>query len=141
VVSELKRNQLKKICNFNHIYLSIFSFNPACPAYLGFNLQISSLLVLTLITNSILVLTLYIPPYISFTLFTCSILVVIHITSILNYFSTSRTLSPYALTANAPKGAVNIMAITAMAKIICPEATPMESGIAPIAACTVALGI
>jgi len=33
------------------------------------------------------------------------------------------------------------MAITDMASINCPEATPAANGMAPIAACTVALGV
>ena len=40
----------------------------------------------------------------------------------------------------APKGAVIRIAITATVKMVLPAATPAVSGIAPIAACTVALG-
>ena len=43
--------------------------------------------------------------------------------------------------ANAPAGAVIIIASTAIASIRSPEATPAASGIPPTAACTVALGI
>ncbi len=40
-----------------------------------------------------------------------------------------------------PKGAVNNIARTAIARIIEPESTPAASGTPPIAACAVALGI
>ena len=41
----------------------------------------------------------------------------------------------------APKGAVTKIAKTATVNTISPHANPMESGIVPIAACTVALGV
>ena len=40
----------------------------------------------------------------------------------------------------APNGAVMRMDSTATVRTICPQGSPMESGSAPIAACTVAFG-
>ena len=41
----------------------------------------------------------------------------------------------------APKGAVMRMDKTATVNTVCPQLNPIERGIAPIAACTVALGV
>ena len=41
----------------------------------------------------------------------------------------------------APRGAVIKMDTTATVKIFCPLDKPIDSGIAPMAACTVALGV
>jgi hypothetical protein len=62
---------------------------------------------------------------------------------ILNYLtsSTPKALLPTYRTARAPKGEVNNIDKTAMARISSPEATPAARGIEPIVACTVALGM
>ena len=52
----------------------------------------------------------------------------------------SRSFLYVASISSAPTGAVNIMEITAAVSIILPQGRPSESAIAPIEACTVALG-
>lgn len=60
--------------------------------------------------------------------------------SILAKTGGSRSFLYVTSISSAPTGAVNIMEITAAVSIILPQGRPSESAIAPIEACTVALG-